>query len=173
MPPLCIHVDLRNSFKVTYDKVIYWWNAYSDWIKGILRVKFLGELMYFCRYQLCFCFDQDQLKVLVITTAQLHPTKTELRFCIGSNPAWGVSKIRDGEDLWQWLRLYRRLNALLWSTIPQKQFIIIIIITYWYWYWSENCSCYCGYSITVTFFFTKTENRTKKSLTQLSHHCFE
>ena len=129
MPPLCIHVDLRNSFKVTYDKVIYWWNAYSDWIKGILRVKFLGELMYFCRYQLCFCFDQDQLKVLVITTAQLHPTKTELRFCIGSNPAWGVSKIRDGEDLWQWLRLYRRLNALLWSTIPQKQFIIIIIIT--------------------------------------------
>ena len=37
--------------------------------------------------------------VVVITTAQLHSTKPELRFCAGSNPARGVSKIRDGEDL--------------------------------------------------------------------------
>ena len=37
--------------------------------------------------------------VVVITTAQLHLTKPELRFCSGSNPARGVSKIRDGEDL--------------------------------------------------------------------------
>ena len=37
--------------------------------------------------------------VVVITTAQLHPTKPELRFCAGSNPAHGVSEIRDGEDL--------------------------------------------------------------------------
>ena len=29
------------------------------------------------------------------------------------------------------------------------------------------------FSITVTFFLTKTENRTKKYLTQLSHYCFE
>ena len=29
------------------------------------------------------------------------------------------------------------------------------------------------FSITVTFCLTKTENRTKKSLTQLSHYCFE
>ena len=28
-------------------------------------------------------------------------------------------------------------------------------------------------SVTVTFCFTKTENRTKKSLTKLSHYCFE
>ena len=33
------------------------------------------------------------------TTAQLHSTKPELRFCAGSNPARGVSEIRDGEDL--------------------------------------------------------------------------
>ena len=32
-------------------------------------------------------------------TAQLHSTKPELRFCVGSNPARGVSEIRDGEDL--------------------------------------------------------------------------
>ena len=37
--------------------------------------------------------------VVVITNAQLHSTKPELRFCTGSNPAHGVSEIRDGEDL--------------------------------------------------------------------------
>ena len=37
--------------------------------------------------------------VVVITTAQLHSTKPELRFCTGSNPVHGVSKIRDSEDL--------------------------------------------------------------------------
>ena len=37
--------------------------------------------------------------VVVITNAQLHSTKPELRFCAGSNPARGVSEIRDGEDL--------------------------------------------------------------------------
>ena len=37
--------------------------------------------------------------VVVITSAQLHSTKPELRFCAGSNPTHGVSEIRDGEDL--------------------------------------------------------------------------
>ena len=37
--------------------------------------------------------------VVVITTAQLHSTKSELRFCAGSNSACGVLEIRDGEDL--------------------------------------------------------------------------
>ena len=37
--------------------------------------------------------------VVVITTAQLHSTKPELRFCAGSNPARGVSEIRGSEDL--------------------------------------------------------------------------
>ena len=36
---------------------------------------------------------------VVFTTAQLHSTKSELRFCAGSNPARGVSQIRDCEDL--------------------------------------------------------------------------
>ena len=35
----------------------------------------------------------------VITTAKLHSTKPELRFCAGSSLARGVSEIRDGEDL--------------------------------------------------------------------------
>ena len=37
--------------------------------------------------------------VVVITTAQLHSTKPEFRFCAGSNPASGVSEICNGEDL--------------------------------------------------------------------------
>ena len=37
--------------------------------------------------------------IVVITTAQLYSTKTELRFSAGSSPAQGVLEIRDGEDL--------------------------------------------------------------------------
>ena len=66
--------------------------------------------------------------VVVITAAQLHSTKPELRFCTGSNPARGVSEIRNGEDCWQWSQLEIMLKAFRQSTIPQKQFIIIIII---------------------------------------------
>ena len=39
------------------------------------------------------------LNQAVMTTAQLHSTKPEIRFCAGSNPACSVSEIRDGEDL--------------------------------------------------------------------------
>ena len=37
--------------------------------------------------------------VVVVTTAQLHSIKPELRFCADSNPARGMSEIRDGEGL--------------------------------------------------------------------------
>ena len=37
--------------------------------------------------------------VVVITTAKLHSTKPELRFCAGSNPTPSMSQIHDGEDL--------------------------------------------------------------------------
>ena len=37
--------------------------------------------------------------VVVITTVQLHSTKTELRLCAGSNPARVELEIRDDEDL--------------------------------------------------------------------------
>ena len=37
--------------------------------------------------------------VVVITTVQLHSTKPELRLWTGSNPAHGVPKFRDVEDL--------------------------------------------------------------------------
>ena len=37
--------------------------------------------------------------VVVITTAQLHSIKPELRFCPDSNPSRSVTEIRDGDDL--------------------------------------------------------------------------
>ena len=39
-----------------------------------------------------------RLDVVVITTAQLHSIKPELRLCAGSNPARGISEIQNGED---------------------------------------------------------------------------
>ena len=36
---------------------------------------------------------------VVITTAQVHLTKPQLRFYVGSNPARSVSDGQDGEDL--------------------------------------------------------------------------
>ena len=36
---------------------------------------------------------------VVITTAQLHSSNPELRLCVGSIPARGVSEICDGENL--------------------------------------------------------------------------
>ena len=34
--------------------------------------------------------------LVFITTAQLHSTKPEIRFCTGSNPVHGVSEFGDG-----------------------------------------------------------------------------
>ena len=42
-----------------------------------------------------YCFRHG---VVVITTAQLHSIKPELRFCTDSNPACGMSEIRDDEN---------------------------------------------------------------------------
>ena len=37
--------------------------------------------------------------VVVMATAKLYATKSELRFCAGSNPARSMSEFRDGGDL--------------------------------------------------------------------------
>ena len=74
--------------------------------------------VYFCLILIKY---RDLLNAVVrwITTARyLIP---ELRFCAGSNTARRESEIQDG-------RLEIRLNRFSWSTIPQKQFIIITII---------------------------------------------
>ena len=67
--------------------------------------------------------------VVVITTAQLHSTKPEVRFCAGSNPARGMSEIHDGEDLLQWSRLEIRLNAFRRSTYVGQTFAFAFYYT--------------------------------------------
>ena len=93
----------------------------GDAIKGLLGELTLWEISRPSVKKWC-----ERCCVVVITTAQLHSNKPELRFCAGSNPAHGVSQIGDGKDLWQWSRLETRLNTWCRSTVPQKQFIIII-----------------------------------------------
>ena len=53
----------------------------------------------FCKKLFEKCKFLWRRSVVGNTTMQLHPTKPELRFCAGSNPAYGVSENRDGEDL--------------------------------------------------------------------------
>ena len=75
----------------------------------------------------------DVVYLVVITTAQLHSTKSELRFCAGSNPACGVSEICDSENLWQWSRLEIRRKHL--SSVNHSAKTIhhqFVIITQWY-----------------------------------------
>ena len=57
---------------------------------------------------------------MVITTAQLHLTKPEIRFCAGSSPARDASEISYDEDLWEWFRLEIRLSTFCGSTILQN-----------------------------------------------------
>ena len=62
--------------------------------------------------------------VMVITTAQLHLTKPELRFCPGSNPACGRLDSCNDKNLHMTLAgnmAYDHPSV----TTPQKQFIII------------------------------------------------
>ena len=62
---------------------------------------------------------------MIITTTHLPPTKSEFRYCVGSNPVCGVLEIREGEDLQQWSRIEIKMNAVHRSAIPHKQLIII------------------------------------------------
>ena len=49
--------------------------------------------------------------LIIITTAQLHSTKSELRFCASVNPANSVLEAYDEENLRQESRLEIRLQG--------------------------------------------------------------
>ena len=49
--------------------------------------------------------------VVIITSAKLHTTKPELRFCSGLNPARGLSEIWDDEDH------YEEIHRKKWKNI--------------------------------------------------------
>ena len=57
----------------------------------------LGSKVETCRRRVHRRYDV----VVVITTAQRHPTKPGLRLCIDLNPAQSASDVCDGENLWQ------------------------------------------------------------------------
>ena len=65
------HLIFKNQFGSSQDVYLYAKNETHMWCRG----------------------------AVVVTTAQLHSTKSELRLCAGSKPACGVSWIRNGEDL--------------------------------------------------------------------------
>ena len=123
--------------------ILHWTYNGSHFCRGLVylvcpckqkfRAMSRSLLQLYCRYIVQIYFPHVFLRsVVVITTAQLHSSKSELRFCTGSNPAGGVTEIHDGEFLWQWFWLAIRLNAFCQWTIPQKQFVIIIIISFHY-----------------------------------------
>lgn len=57
---------------------------------------------------------------MVVTTAQFHLIKPELRVCAGLNPAYSMSEISNCEDLQQWSQLEIMLIAFRRSTVLQK-----------------------------------------------------
>ena len=65
-----------------------------------------------CRNPECvWCSTKWHSGKVVITTAQHHSSKSELRLCAGSNSAGGALAIRDGENLCiNWSQLEIRLN---------------------------------------------------------------
>ena len=65
--------------------------------------------------------------VVVITTTELHLTRTEL-FCTGSNLTCSKLDVIDGGNLPQWPQMEIRYNPFRWSTTLLKQIIAIIIL---------------------------------------------
>ena len=61
--------------------------------------------------------------VVIITTAKLHLTKPELRFCAGSYLTCSITEICNGENLSQFSQLEIRLKAFRRSTISQKSLL--------------------------------------------------
>ena len=105
-----------NGFKNKQKSV---WNNVFWYVKVCILLKCIQYTIH---------WDKIDCGAVVITAAQLHSSKSELRLCASLNPARGVSETHDGEDLWQWSRLEIRLNVFRRSTILQKQFIIVIFI---------------------------------------------
>ena len=86
------------------------------WYKYILQ--YWKDIRSFFRHLRCH-------GVVVVATAKLHLTKPAFRFCVSLNlttVCWRFAIV----ILWQWSKPKTRLNTFHWSTIPQKQFIIVI-----------------------------------------------
>ena len=76
-------------------------------------------------------FKFNHVGVVVITAAQLHSTKLQLRFCAGLSPSRGVS-IYGGDNLWQCSQLGIRLKAV------RRTIIKNYYLNHWRWHF-KNC----------------------------------
>ena len=92
---------LSKVFLITTVIVNLYWQRYVTWPFGVAVMRHCG--------------------VVIINTAKLHSTRPKLRFSTSSNPAYDMSKICGGEDLWPWSLLEMRLHAFRKSTIPHKK----------------------------------------------------
>ena len=70
----------------------------------------IGKYFVLCIVFVYIRFIRFILGVMIITIAQLHPAKPELRFCAGLKIVHGVSEVRNGDNLRQYT-LEIRLNA--------------------------------------------------------------
>ena len=78
----------RNHVRISKSKNIFAKDSASNW-----------PVMKKVENAISWTYVMWRFGVVIVTTAQLHSTKAELRFCAGSNPACSVLEIRDGEDL--------------------------------------------------------------------------
>ena len=103
-------------FPESGDKIVPWlWHMYiAQWLEFPQNL-----LISFNFSHLQRVVNVQSRGVVIIAAAQLHLTKSELRFCVGSNPARDLLEIRDDEDLWQWFRLEISPNAFRRSTTKQ------------------------------------------------------
>ena len=65
--------------------------------------------------------------IVIITAAQIN-LKHKLRFCAGSNPAPGLLRICNGENLWQWSQLEIRLLSYVGRLFCKKSCLDINIM---------------------------------------------
>ena len=91
-----VHKDIRQDESVSFAFLaICVREAFIDRNVGLFDTHWKQKTSGF----LIFAGVIEVVIVVVIITAQFHSFKPELRFFTGSNPARGVSEIRDGEDL--------------------------------------------------------------------------
>ena len=91
------NIEIMLGIKTT-DTIIGLFNSSFKKYQEGLEIKMKGSSFTLYNVGLLY-YHLHKDGVVVITTAQLHSIKPELRFCANSNPARIVSEIRDGEDL--------------------------------------------------------------------------
>ena len=80
-----------------------------------------------------FCIDFESfVRILTSCCCGYHYCTTSFKQILNSGSGHDQTGDSRLEDLWQRFRLEIRLNAFRWSTIPQKQFIIIIINLFYF-----------------------------------------